>query len=74
METPEPLYKKLKINMLKNNIILKNCLFVFDKLTNDLPDVFDQFFQPLNENLQSGLVAGHLSFIKDILQIRRLHW
>ena len=60
--------------MLKNNIILKNCLFVFDKLTNDLPDVFDQFFQPLNENLQSGLVAGHLSFIKDILQIRRLHW
>ena len=62
METPEPLYQKLKTNKLKNNVILKNCLFVFDKLTNNLPDVFDQFFQPLNENLQSGLVAGQLSF------------
>ena len=30
------------MNKLKNNIILKSCLFVFDKLTNDLPDVFDE--------------------------------
>ena len=45
----EPLYQKLKISKLKNNIILKNCLFVFDKLTNNLPDVFDQFFQLLKE-------------------------
>ena len=26
MEPSEPLYRKLKINMLKNNIILNNCL------------------------------------------------
>ena len=37
-EPSEPLYQKLKISMLKNNIILNNCLFVFDKLTNNLPD------------------------------------
>ena len=49
MEPSEPLYQKVKINRLKNNIILNNCLFVFDKLTNNLPDVFDQFFQPLKE-------------------------
>ena len=47
-EPSEPLYQKLKINKLKNNI-LNNCLFVFDKLTNNLPGVFDQFFQPLKE-------------------------
>ena len=49
MEPSEPPYQKLKINKLKNNIILKNCLFVFDELTNNLPDVFDQLFQPLKE-------------------------
>ena len=49
MKPSEPLYQKLEINQLKNNIILSNCLFVFDKLTNNLPDVLDQFFQPLEE-------------------------
>ena len=49
MELSEPLHQKLKINKLKNNIILNNCLFVFDMLTNNLPDVFDQFFQPFKE-------------------------
>ena len=49
MEPSELLYQKLKINKLKNNIILNNSLFVFDKLTNNLPDVFDQFFQSLKE-------------------------
>ena len=49
MEPSEPLYQKIKINKLKNNIILSNCLFVFDKLTNNLPDVFDQFFQPFKK-------------------------
>ena len=48
MEPSEPLYQKIKINKLKNNI-LNNCLFVFDKSTNNLPDVFDQFFQPLKK-------------------------
>ena len=49
MEPSEPLYQKLNINKLKNKIILNNCLFIFDKLTNNLPDVFDQLFQPLKE-------------------------
>ena len=49
MESSKSLYQKLRINKLKNNITLNNCLFVFDKLTNNLPDVFDQFFQPLKE-------------------------
>ena len=45
MEPSEPWYQKLKINKSKNDIILNNCLFVFDKLTNNPPDVFDQFFK-----------------------------
>ena len=40
-EPSEPLYNQLKINSLKNNLILNNCLFVFDKLAIDLPNVFD---------------------------------
>ena len=42
-ESSEPLYNQLKINSSKNNIILYNCLFVFDILANNLPDTFDQF-------------------------------
>ena len=49
MEPSEPLYQKLKINKLKNNIVLNNCLSVFDKLTKNLPDAFNQFFHPLKE-------------------------
>ena len=49
MEPSEPLYQKFKINKLKNNIILNNCLYIFDKLTNNFPEVFDQFFQPFKE-------------------------
>ena len=49
MEPSEPLYNQLKINSLKNNIILNNCLFVFDILANNLPDVYDQFFTPFKE-------------------------
>ena len=40
---------RLRNNSLKNNIIPNNCLFVFDNLTNNLPDVFDQFFKPFKE-------------------------
>ena len=58
MEPSEPLYQKLKINKLKNNIILNNCLFIFDKLTNNLPDVFDQFFSPL-KNRTTTTPGGH---------------
>ena len=49
MEPSEPLYQKLRTDKLKNNIILNNCLFTFDKLTNNIRDVFGQFFQPLKE-------------------------
>ena len=49
MEPSEPLYQKRKISKLKNNIILNNCLFVFDRLINKFPDVFDQFFQSFKE-------------------------
>ena len=33
----------MKNNSLKNNIILNNCLLVFDKLANNFPDDSDQF-------------------------------
>ena len=49
MEPSEPLYNQLKIHSLKDGIILNNCMFVFDKLANNLPDVFDHFFKPFRE-------------------------
>ena len=49
MKLSESLYNQLKINSLNNNIILNNCLLVFDKLANDLPDVFDQFLKHFKE-------------------------
>ena len=42
-------HMRLKNNSLKNNIIPNNCLFVFDNLTNNLLDVFDQFLKPFKE-------------------------
>ena len=49
MEPSELLYNQLKINSLKNNIFLNSFLFVFDKLANNLPHVFDQSFKLFKE-------------------------
>ena len=49
MKPSEPIYKQLKINSLKNNIILNNCPFTFDKLANNLSDIFYQFFKSFKE-------------------------
>ena len=71
MEPFEPQYNQLKINSLKNSIILNNSLFVFDKLANNLPDVFEQLFKPFKE-LQNHNTRGHssiyLMFLKLILK------
>ena len=50
MEQSESLSQKLKINKLKNNIIFSNCFFIFDKLSSNLPDIFDQFFSPVKKS------------------------
>ena len=65
MEPSEPLYNPLKINSLKNNIILNNCLFVFDNLTNNLLDVFDQFFKPFKE-LHNHNTRGSQQYLLNI--------
>ena len=65
MESSEPLYNQLKINSLKNNIILNNCLFVFDNLTNNLPNVFDQFFRPFKE-LHNHNTRGSQQYLLNI--------
>ena len=65
MEPSEPLYNQVKINILKNNIIRNNCLFVFDNLTNNLPDVFDQFFKPFKE-LHNHNTRGSQQYLLNI--------
>ena len=71
IEASEPLYNQLKINSLKNNIILNNSLFVFDKLANNLPHVFDSFSNLLR-NCITTIPGGHnsvyLIFLKLILK------
>ena len=39
-----PLYKSLKILKLKDQIVLYNCLFVFDQLNQNIPKNFTNFF------------------------------
>ena len=68
MESSEPFYQKVKINNLKNNIILSSCLFVVDTLTNNLPDVFDQFFQPLKEH-HNHYTRGSQQYLLNIPKI-----
>ena len=70
MEPSEPLYNQLKINSLKNNIILNNCLFVFDNLTNNLPDVFDQFFKPFEELHNHNSKRGHNNIYLIFLKLK----
>ena len=71
MEPSESLYNQLKINSLKNNIILNNCLFVFDNLTNNLPDVLTSFSNLLRKRIVT-IPGGHnsiyLIFLKLILK------
>ena len=64
-EPSEPLYNRLKINSLKSNIILNNCLFAFDKLANNLPYVFDQFFKPFKE-LHNHNTRGSQQYLLNI--------
>ena len=64
-EPSETLYNRLKINSLKSNIILNNCLFVFDKLANNLPYVFDQFFKPFKE-LHNHNTRGSQQYLLNI--------
>ena len=65
MEPSELLYNQFKINSLKNTIILNNSLFVFDNLTNNLPDVFNQFFKPFKE-LHSRNIRGSRQYLLNI--------
>ena len=57
MEPSEPLYQKLKINKLKNNI-LNNCLFVFGKVTNIFQMYLISSFSPLKSSVTTT-PGGH---------------
>ena len=45
----EPLFKKLEILKFKDNIILQNCLFVYDYLKENLPNSFTDTFRRVDE-------------------------
>ena len=44
LESADYLYKKSKIDKLKNIIIKANCRLVYDRLKNNLPETFSNFF------------------------------
>ena len=68
MEPSEPLYNQLKI-ISEWHIILNNCLFVFDNLTNNLSHLFDQFFKPFYlTTISGGCNSIYLIFLKLILK------
>ena len=45
----EPLFKQLNILKFKDNIVLKNCLFVYDYLKGNLPKSFEDTFHRVDE-------------------------
>ena len=45
----EPLFKQLEILKFKDNIVLQNCLFVYDYLKGNLPNSFDDTFNRVDE-------------------------
>ena len=44
-----PLFKELKILKFSDNIVLKNCMFVYDYLCGNLPKSFDGVFTSISE-------------------------
>ena len=65
----EPIYKQLKINSLKNNIILNNCPFTFDKLANNLSDLFYQFFKSFKE-LHNRNTRGSQQYLLNVTKTK----
>ena len=60
----EPLFKKLDILKFKDNIILQNCLFVYDYLKGNLPNSFIDAFRIVDEtypNITQSAVTGQLT-------------
>ena len=51
------LYGKLKILKLKDQVFLKNCLFVYDALTKNLPSCFSEYFT-VSKNIHSLRTRG----------------
>ena len=45
----EPLFKQLNILKFKDNIVLQNCMFVYDYLKGNLPNSFDDAFNRVDE-------------------------
>ena len=46
----EPLFKQLDILKFNDNIVLQNCLFVYDYLTGNLPSSFEFTFNRVDES------------------------
>ena len=63
----EPLFKQMDILKFKDNIVLQNCLFVYDYLKGNLPSSFDFTFNRVEESHSINTrraVAGLLSIPK----------
>ena len=59
----EPLFKKLKILKVKDNIFLQNCLFVYDYFHGNLPKSFDNIFMKLEDLHTNNTRNAHIGMI-----------
>ena len=50
----KPIYGQLKILKLEHQILLQNCLFVYDALTNNSPNCFTNYFTVSRDIHNSG--------------------
>ena len=60
----EPIFKKLEILKVKDNIFLQNCLFVHDFYHSNLPKSFDKIFTKIehtHKNVTRSAKAGMIS-------------
>ena len=61
----EKLYKKLKIDKVRNIIIIANCWFAYDQLQKNLPESFSDFFT-LNTQLHHHNTRGNKLIVPNI--------
>ena len=69
----EPLFKKFEILKFKDNIVLQNCLFVYDYLKGNLPNSFINTFKRVDDIhpiITQRAVTGQLVIRQDMDSIR----
>ena len=65
----EPLYKQMKILKLKDLVTFNNCIFAYDQLSKNLPNVFTEYFKPTGRQHEHN-TRGAKNLLLDIPNVK----